>query len=1250
MTDNTENLDALLTLLELSQGEIAEALGNGDADGAARLRETCSSQLENILWACEQASVGDLYLAADALHTHLASDSTEIDSGLAACLLDWFGDARVYVEQPTMDLARALLAPLPAEMGEALLPLMSVEDAAEAADATTESGETWMPVMGVEDATEAANPSAETGEAPMPVTGVEHAGEATDFPAETGRFLMPSMSSEDEAEAEEPAVEAGESPMPSMSFEGTTEATKPSTETGRALMSWMGVEDADETAGPSPEKDEAPMSSMSVEDEAQTADLPREPVQQDPVVTPFPGASETDPFAEATPELADDDLLGMLAHELREVMPELEDLTLELAQAFPGEASRLPVEAYLEILGRVDTIAAELDLEGLTFVCAFLRRNLELIASLYGDARAQALEMLRAWPDVVIDHLLNPEDDSRCLAVVDFLELESWPEPVPYRDLRSLIEGLAKTVEVSAEFVVEAREIEATAEDVSLDIADDTSQELINAFFAESPGHAENLSALMASITQGVDVQDNVEAAQRLAHTLKGSGNLIGARGLANLSHHLEDIFEYIARHHIQPPPGLSHTMQEASDLIEAMIEALQGLVPPPPESQRVLQDVLDWANRIDSGQMREGDYSEPPPKPDIAPPQPEVDSQSDRRAPEEEVAAPAAEEFVRVPLKLLDSIFRLVSETAITGAQIQERLNRLEDSEKLIRGNDGHMQQQRYELENLVSIRSMAARHRGQAPGTEGDFDALEMDEYDEFYSATHAYIETVADSREILRGFTGEVYELDSLFLEQQRINKELQQMVMTTRLVPVSTIASRLQRAVRQVCRSTGKEAELSLYGQDLLLDGDVLNKLADPLMHMLRNAVDHGIEDAGTRAAAGKPRVGMITLEFVQEGNNIVINCSDDGRGLDYERIRATAIERGLIAADDDRSNEELAPLILHTGFSTRDAVTQVSGRGVGMDVVHNTVQSLNGTMKVADGEDRGTRISLRMPITLLTSHCLLTGIGKDNLYAIPTLSLTQILSPGIGFIENLGDALSYRLEDETYPACTLNSLIGSPDRHMLDSLDQHSVLLVRTAGGITAVVVERVVTSYDLVVKNMGAYVKSISGIAGVSMLGNGEVVPVLDLAAMLVARDNGDLDVGRLEAEFDSGEEVGLTKVMIVDDSLSVRNSLGQLMRDSGYEVLLARDGLEAINIMNAENPDIVLTDLEMPRMNGLELVSYIRNTSERPDLPVVMITSRNMAKHRQQADHAGINRFIAKPFVDDDILECIETELSLTA
>ncbi|MDH3759711.1 MAG: response regulator [Gammaproteobacteria bacterium] len=973
------------------------------------------------------------------------------------------------------------------------------------------------------------------------------------------------------------------------------------------------------------------------------------------------GASEAAiDIAEATDDadIDTDNILGMLAYELREVSPQLAEMAQTIAIADSDDALTAAAAAYWEIVSRVASVAEELELEGLTMICQFIEENLVLVTGMDPARRAVSLELLQHWPRVVIAHLLNPDDDARCIAVIDYLENQNWPQPLLYSNLRALIDGLTQAARISSGLPqTELREIEATADDVSLEMSTDASPELIDAFFAESPAHAEAFSRLMVAIGDGEDVEANVEAAQRIVHTLKGSGNLVGVKGVANLAHHVEDIFDYIARHKISPPEPLANTLQEAADTIEAMIESLQGVAPPPDDALRVLQDVLDWANRIDSGQVRHEDFSEAAPA--VAsglslPPAEEgadTDGMTERRANrvQDGAAAAGGVESVRVPLKLLDNIFRIVSETAITSGQIQERLNRLEADEKLIRHNDSSMQQLRYELENLVSIRAMASRHRGSATDGSGDFDPLEMDEYDEFYGATHAYIESVADSREILRGFSGEVNELDALFLEQQRLNKELQQMVMTTRMVPVSNIASRLQRTLRQVCRSTDKLAQLSIVGQDLMLDGDVLNKLADPLMHMLRNAVDHGIESSELREAGGKSPQGSIVLSFEQQGNNVVVSCSDDGGGLDYERIRNTAIERGLLDEQASLDKQSLAALILQSGFSTREQITHVSGRGVGLDVVHNTIQSLNGSMDIGESAEGGTLITLRLPITLLTSHCLLVGVGKDHQYAIPTLSLAQILSPGNGEICWVDGKLTYLLEEEEYPAYTLNSLIGVDDSADENRFENSSVLLVQTAEGVSAVSVERVITSYDLVVKNMGAYIKSVSGIAGVSMLGNGEVVAVLDLAAMLQAQSNRG-PVSTVKSASAASAEPDLPSVLIVDDSLSVRNSLSQLMQDSGYQPMLARDGREAVIILDSEKPDVVLTDLEMPRMNGLELVSYIRNSSEWKELPVVMITSRNMSKHRQQAAQAGVNRFIAKPFSDDEVLEAIDEQLATLA
>ena len=1126
MTEAQDNKDALLVFVSGAHDEIADAVVNQQAGGAAETRQLCRDHIENIGWAAEMAGLPYLKAVADGLVEFLSSENPGMDSEQISELVVWLGDVLLHIESPDdADTFSLLLNPLPEALQTKVLESIAGEAVFDDADS-------------------------------------ENA-----FPEEDE-----SVSSED---VDNCHVEM--------------------------------LED----------------SNMSSED-----------------------------WGEDDAEPGDDSMLGMLASELKDVTPQLSELALVICST--EDTNELPqaIDAYQELVSRVGTVSEELGLTGLFLVCAFIKKNTSKMAEMPLTDRLESLEILLGWPAVIVDHLAQPANDALCIAVVDYLEEGSWPEPLPYREVRELIDGLAKKLELSAEFEVTGREVVANPEDVSLTISEDASPELIDAFFAESPGHAETFSKLVEDIANGKEIQKNVAAAQRIAHTLKGSGNIIGVRGIANLSHHLEDIFEYIGKHHIKPPRALANSMQEAADTIEVMLEYLQGMAPAPVNAQRVLQDVLDWANRIDSGSIRSNDFSEE--ENDAQDEQDVEDKVREKATPTDFVEKRGISattltrtDSVRVPLDVLDNIFRIVSESAITIGQIQERLNRLEEGNKQVRKNNTSLQHQQYELENLVSIRGLAARHRTTAVAASGTggFDPLEMDEYDEFYGAAHSYIEGVTDSREILLEVNTEVSELGSLFLQQQRLNKELQQVVMTTRMVPVSNISARLQRAVRQVCRATGKQAELTIIGEDLLLDGDVLSKLADPLMHMLRNAIDHSIEGSGDRFDQGKSDTGRVTLSFSQQGNNVVVSCADDGRGLDYEKIKETAIARGLLAAQEKIDNPALTRMILHPGFSTREQVTQVSGRGVGMDVVHNAIQSLNGTMDIGDNPGGGTRMLLSLPITLLTSHCLLVGVGKDLVYAIPTVSLTQILASGTGKMGDVGGNVTYQLGKDVYRACSLNSLLGIPDENT--DIANATVLLVQSSQGIMAITVERVVSSYDLVVKNMGAYVKSVRGVTGVSILGNGEVVAVLDLSTLFQTRDASGA-VSRISNVQTQAElKISLPQVLIVDDSLSVRNSLSQLMSDGGYRVATARDGLEAINVLEEETPDIVLTDLEMPRMNGLDLVSFIRNSSKFTSIPIIMITSRTTAKHQQQAELAGVNRYITKPFTEDDVLASIGEQLA---
>ena len=1226
----SKDIQSLLELTSKARDEIADLVTGLSSQGSVDALEVCLAHIEKIGMEADVLGLNSLDTIAADIHTHFGADSGVLTQQLGEDLLNWLDDVISLIEFPdNSGTLESLLKPLPIELRPEIRITLDLPQVEEVVDAEE--------MVVVEDVI-APTENIESGDPDSPVSVKEVATDGS--PIE--------ITDEDETVVSD--------------FEGIdiNNIFKVGEETGDCDFADQIINE-DESVMDWPCDNDGNNFILGADEDAKSA-FPTDATGGDTATISNSTEFDMAIFDEdGDTDVGEDSLLGMLASELKEVSPQLSELALTLSNTEDAGELIEAIGAYQELVYRVAAVSEGLGLHGLVLVADFVGKNALQVAELAQSDRTDCVEVLQGWPDVIIDHLTQPKDDALCHAVVDYLEKDNWPQPLPYRDVRELIKGLTKELEMTGDYEVEARDTEAKAEDVSLEMSEDASPILIEAFFAESPGHAETFSTLVESIANGEDIQTNVEAAQRIAHTLKGSGNLVGTKGIASLSHHIEDIFEYIARHKITPPTALAHTMQEAADTIEVMLEYLQGLAPQPEEAQRVLQDVLDWANRIDKGDLRQQDFDKQAAPEQMPDEHIECQRTSDtpsRRASDvprresdaTDVPLIAQAEAVRVPTTVLDNIFRIVGETAIAIGQIQNHLKRLEEGNKQVRKNDVALQQRRFELENLVSIRGMAAQHRSIAvAGGDGGFDPLEMDEYDEFYGATHAYIEGVTDSREILNAINHEVSGLHELFLLQQRLNKELQQVVMTSRMVPVSNLSARLHRAVRQVCRATGKQAELTIIGEGLLIDGEVLNKLADPLMHMIRNAVDHSIEKSDVRLDEGKSEKGDISLSFQQEGSSVVVDCIDDGRGLDYGRIREIAVKRGLMTAQERVDNHVLSRMILKSGFSTRDQVTQVSGRGVGMDVVNNTIQRLNGSMDVGDAETGGTRISLRLPITLLTSHCLLVGVGNNMVYAIPTTTLAQILSPGIGKIGDVGGKKSYQLKQDVYPSRSLNSLLGLPDDE--ETEHNNTVLLLQTAVGITAITVDRVINSFDLVVKNMGAYVKDVRGVVGVSTLGDGSVVAVLDLASLLQSSESVGISIAPnsiSDNAIAADDAVDQPRVLIVDDSLSVRNSLSQLMNDGGYQVVVARDGLEAIDMLDKERPDIILTDLEMPRMNGLELVSYIRNSERWSPMPIVMITSRTLAKHRKQAEAAGVNRYITKPFTEDDVLASIDDHLAL--
>jgi chemotaxis protein histidine kinase CheA/ActR/RegA family two-component response regulator len=485
-----------------------------------------------------------------------------------------------------------------------------------------------------------------------------------------------------------------------------------------------------------------------------------------------------------------------------------------------------------------------------------------------------------------------------------------------------------------------------------------------------------------------------------------------------------------------------------------------------------------------------------------------------------------------------------------------------------------------------------------------------------------------------------------------QQANINKELQYQVVATRLAPVSVLTARLMRNVRQTCQQTGKQAELVITGSEIQVDGDVLNKLADPLLHLLRNAVDHGIELPEDRTVAGKPVAGTINLDFSRHGSEIVVTIRDDGKGLDYDRIRTKAIDRELIRPDQQLTRSELARLVLLPGFSTREQVSEISGRGVGMDVVATRLARIKGTVELSSEPGHGCEVVLRFQASLATQHCLLVEAGKQ-IFAIPIHYIIEAFPGGLGQVKQINESKkpsgsaeaewNFIIRDESFPIRELAPLIGlPPSSQSAELLSAMPKVLIRTMGGTMAVQVDRLIDSRSVMVKNMGKYLPHVHGVSGVTIMGDGALVPLLNLPELLAE----PIAVTAAAADLAAAARLQARRILVVDDSLSVRRGLMQLLQDAAYEVKGAGDGMEAIRALESFKPHMVCTDMEMPNMNGLELAQHLRMDEATRHLPIIMITSRSTEKHREQAMRAGVNFYLTKPYTDADLLKHVHSAL----
>ena len=528
--------------------------------------------------------------------------------------------------------------------------------------------------------------------------------------------------------------------------------------------------------------------------------------------------------------------------------------------------------------------------------------------------------------------------------------------------------------------------------------------------------------------------------------------------------------------------------------------------------------------------------------------------------------------------------------------------------------------------------------KHQDDSRGRE-DFDPLELDRYSTIQQFSRALAESVSDVDSIAGLLETMTSEAQNLLLQQSRVVTELQNGLMKTRMVPFSRHAPRLTRLVRQVAGDTGKQVELVISGASGELDRQVLERMLPSFEHMLRNSVVHGIESPDERSRRGKPATGSIQVGLHREGSEMVITLQDDGRGIDVNAVRDKARAKGLITGERVLTDEEALQLILEPGFSTATEVTQHAGRGVGMDVVVTEIKKLGGALFTESRPGEGVKFTIRLPFTLAISQSLLVRVGEHEVYALPLPTVEGVVRlPKAEVMTHLdSDVPSFEYGGQRYKVQYLGAFIDAGIT-VLPEHDEVPLILIKAGEHSTALVTDELIGNREIVVKSVGPQVSSIRGMSGATILGDGRVVIILDMGALVRSEWRARPDSERMARGEDRR-----TCVLVVDDSITVRRVTQRLLERHGMRVLTAKDGIDALEILQEHVPDVILLDIEMPRMDGYELATRVRSDARLSDVPIIMITSRVSDKHRARAIEIGVNDYLGKPYQDNQLLDAIE-------
>ncbi|PCI50360.1 MAG: hypothetical protein COB58_00995 [Thalassobium sp.] len=824
--------------------------------------------------------------------------------------------------------------------------------------------------------------------------------------------------------------------------------------------------------------------------------------------------------------------------------------------------------------------------------------------------------------------------------------------------------------EASAEYVPQSMAKDA----VHSESADDADREILEIFLEEAGELQEALDRALHHWEQEPDSRAGADEAQRVLHTLKGGARLSGLKDIGDLAHDFEsDIQKALDRNARCDDAFFKHAYQR-HDAIVVRIEALAALLNgegvlahdsgdrlievadeiPVAEVDDASDDMVDTPTVAGDVETREQSLV---PLVESKPSNVLPLRREQPKAPAQAVASPASSqrkaptELVKVSADLLDNLVNLAGETAIGRGRLEQQVS---DFSHTLGDMDMTLERLRDQLRRLdqETEAQVLFRQERQGPNYD-DFDPLEMDRYSSMQQLSRALMESASDLIDLKDTLTHKTRDAETLLLQQSRVNTELQEGLMKTRMVPFQRLVPRLRRIVRQVSLELNKQVDLRVYNAEGEMDRTILERMISPLEHMVRNAVDHGIEHTEQRLQSGKDAQGSIELDIRRDGGDVVLTMRDDGKGINLEAVRRKAIERGMTTPDARLTEEEVMQFILQPGFSTAEVVTQISGRGVGMDVVSSEIKQMGGSVEIRSNPGVGTEFEVRLPFTVSVNRALMVRVG-DDLYAVPLNNIQGIVRASVAELQSLYEQpvseRRFEYAGNDYRLDYLGAMLDVEAQPKVTAQHLPLPLLLIRGSVPFALQVDSLLGSREIVVKSLGPQFASVMGISGGTILGDGSVVIILDLPAMI--RTQSSLEYQRAkaldmqEAERRHEQERRLPRVLVVDDSVTVRKVTTRLLERHGMEVFTAKDGVHAMETLQDHRPDVMLLDIEMPRMDGFEVASLVRHDARLKDIPIIMITSRTGDKHRERAMSIGVNEYLGKPFQEDRLLECINSFL----